>query len=149
MRKYIIAGLKVLMRCTEEHMLKQGDCYLADFDGEPDIVIDIPRDQIERIQANHSPLTYDETEYVLTGSRFYFKFINFGGLMVHSSCVVVDGRAYLFSAPSGTGKSTHTALWLKKLGDRAFILNDDKPAVRYEDGTFYAYGTPWLSLIHI
>ncbi len=142
-RKYVIAGLKVLMRCTEEHMLKQGDAYLCDFEGDADIVIDIPHDQIERIRLKHPPLTYDEMEYLLTGSRFYYKFIQFNGMMLHSSCVVVDETAYLFSAPSGTGKSTHTALWLKNLGDRAFILNDDKPALRIEDGVFYAYGTPW------
>ena len=51
--------------------------------------------------------------------------------------------AYLFTAPCGTGKSTHTSLWLREFGERAFILNDDKPALRLEDGVFYAYGTPW------
>ena len=64
-------------------------------------------------------------------------------MMLHASCVVVDDKAYLFTAPSGTGKSTHTKLWLKQFGDRAFILNDDKPALRFEDGVWYAYGTPW------
>lgn len=63
--------------------------------------------------------------------------------MLHSSAVVVDGKAYLFSANSGTGKSTHTGLWLQLFGDRAYILNDDKPALRLEDGVWYAYGTPW------
>ena len=47
------------------------------------------------------------------------------------------------SAPSGTGKSTHTQLWLQVFGDRAKILNDDKPAMRLENGVWYAYGTPW------
>jgi len=64
-------------------------------------------------------------------------------MLIHASAVVVDDRAYLFSAPCGTGKSTHTKLWLKEFGDRAFILNDDKPALRLEDGVWYAYGTPW------
>ena len=64
-------------------------------------------------------------------------------MMVHASAVVVDNRAYLFSATSGTGKSTHTELWLKKFGDRAFILNDDKPALRLIDGVWHACGTPW------
>ena len=60
------------------------------------------------------------------------------------SAVVMDGRAYLFSADSGTGKSTHTALYRRYFGDdRVRILNDDKPAIRLEDGVFYAYGTPW------
>lgn len=85
----------------------------------------------------------DMIEYLLTGGSFYKSLLDFSGFMLHSSCIVVDGKAYLFSADSGTGKSTHTQLWLKKFGARAFILNDDKPALRYVDGKWYAYGTPW------
>ena len=85
----------------------------------------------------------DLAEYLATGAQFYCGLLAFLGMMLHSSAVVVDGRAYLFTADPGTGKSTHTSLWLKQFGDRAFILNDDKPAVRYEDGVWYAYGTPW------
>ncbi|MBQ8427284.1 MAG: hypothetical protein IJX16_05955 [Clostridia bacterium] len=56
---------------------------------------------------------------------------------------MVDGNAYLFTAPSGTGKSTHTRLWRELLGDKAVMINDDKPIIRYVDGEFYVYGTPW------
>ena len=65
------------------------------------------------------------------------------GIVFHSSAVAVDGCAYLFTAPSGTGKSTHVALWKKLLGERAVIINDDKPIIRFVDGEFYVYGTPW------
>ena len=64
-------------------------------------------------------------------------------MMSHSSAVVLDGNAYLFSAPSGTGKSTHTRLWLQKFKNRAYILNDDKPAVRIMPDGIFVYGTPW------
>ena len=63
--------------------------------------------------------------------------------MLHSSAVVIDSKAYLFTADSGTGKSTHTALWRKLFGEKAIILNDDKPALRFKDGKWFAYGTPW------
>ena len=85
----------------------------------------------------------DNGEYLATGSDFYTHLLDYEGMMLHSSAVVVDGRAYLFSADSGTGKSTHTALWLKLFGDRACILNDDKPALRREPEGWFAYGTPW------
>nr|MBO4518248.1 hypothetical protein [Clostridia bacterium] len=65
------------------------------------------------------------------------------GIIFHSSAVAVDGKAYLFTAPSGTGKSTHARLWREMLGDRAVMINDDKPIIRYIDGEFYVYGTPW------
>jgi hypothetical protein len=97
----------------------------------------------ERFKEKHPELSEETCEYIFTASAFYKSLILFDGIMLHSSAVVVDGKAYLFTAPCGTGKSTHTQLWLKKFGDRAFILNDDKPALRLEDGKFYAYGTPW------
>ena len=65
------------------------------------------------------------------------------GLIFHSSAIKVDGNAYLFTAPSGTGKSTHARLWREMLGDRAEMINDDKPIVRLENGEFFVYGTPW------
>lgn len=68
---------------------------------------------------------------------------NADGIIFHSSVVMVDGNAYIFTAPSGTGKSTHTRLWRELLGKRAVMVNDDKPIIRYEEGEFYVYGTPW------
>ncbi len=65
------------------------------------------------------------------------------GFVFHSSAVSVGGECYLFTAPSGTGKSTHVRLWKKLLGERAIVINDDKPLIRFIDGAFYAYGTPW------
>ena len=55
-----------------------------------------------------------------------------------------SGGGYLFSACSGTGKSTHTSFWLDLFKDKgAYILNDDKPAIRVLEDGIYAYGTPW------
>lgn len=64
-------------------------------------------------------------------------------LLFHGSVIAVDGEAYLFTARSGTGKSTHTRLWREMLGDRAVMVNDDKPFLRFEDGIVYAHGSPW------
>lgn len=85
----------------------------------------------------------DEFEYVIIGNQFHRSILKFGGIMFHSSCVVADDTAYLFSADSGTGKSTHTALWLKLLGDIAYILNDDKPVIRMTQSGIFVYGTPF------
>ncbi len=68
---------------------------------------------------------------------------NSNGLIFHCSAIMVDNGAYLFTAPSGTGKSTHTRLWRELLGDKAVMINDDKPIIRLIDGEFYVYGTPW------
>ena len=66
-----------------------------------------------------------------------------GVLMIHGSAIIADGQAYLFTARSGTGKSTHTRLWCELLGSRARILNDDKPFIRPTGNGAIAYGSPW------
>ncbi len=63
-------------------------------------------------------------------------------VMIHASAVHVDGRAYLFMGRSGTGKSTHAALWQKAVPHCA-LLNDDSPIVRIVGGVAVAYGSPW------
>lgn len=68
---------------------------------------------------------------------------NANGIIFHSSAISVDGKGYLFTAKSGTGKSTHARIWREILGDKVVMVNDDKPIIRYVDGDFYVYGTPW------
>lgn len=65
-------------------------------------------------------------------------------LLFHSSAVALEGKAYLFAAPSGTGKSTHARLWRQRFGEAVTILNDDKPLLRFEpSGQVLACGTPY------
>lgn len=64
-------------------------------------------------------------------------------LVFHGSVVAVDGAGYLFTAKSGTGKSTHTRLWRQVFGSRAVMVNDDKPFLRMTNGSVLAYGSPW------
>ncbi|WP_405346752.1 hypothetical protein [Ruminococcus sp.] len=69
--------------------------------------------------------------------------IDKGGFFLHCSCLKYKNEAIIFTAPSGTGKSTHSALWRRHFGDDVVMINDDKPLVREKDGRFYIYGTPW------
>ncbi len=64
-------------------------------------------------------------------------------LLFHGSVVAVDGNAYLFTAKSGTGKSTHTRLWRQLLGERAVMVNDDKPFLQITEQGIIAWGSPW------
>lgn len=64
-------------------------------------------------------------------------------LLFHGSAIAVDGQAYLFTAKSGTGKSTHTRLWREYFGDRAVMVNDDKPLLKITEQGVIVYGTPW------
>lgn len=62
---------------------------------------------------------------------------------MHASVIGNGGKAYLFLGKSGTGKSTHSSLWLKHI-EGSELMNDDNPIVRaYPDGSVVAYGSPW------
>ena len=67
--------------------------------------------------------------------------------LVHSSTIVHQNRAVMFLGESGTGKSTHTRLWLKSIPD-AHLLNDDSPVLAVENGEAVVYGSPWSGKTH-
>ena len=76
--------------------------------------------------------------------RKFAEFLLYNNIvLVHGSTVAVDGRAYLFTARSGTGKSTHTRLWREVFGDRAAMVNDDKPFLELTETGIIAHGSPW------
>lgn len=62
--------------------------------------------------------------------------------LMHGSAVAVDDEAFLFTAASGTGKTTHTRLWLEQIPG-AYVVNGDKPLLRMRDGFCEVCGTPW------
>lgn len=113
-------------------------------EGSADIRLTVTDEYCRMRQEEQRHLTVPQCEYIFVGAEFYRKFILQGGIMIHASAVEVDRKAYLFSASSGTGKSTHTKQWQKLFGEeRAVIINDDKPAVRRGEDGWYAYGTPF------
>lgn len=63
-------------------------------------------------------------------------------LLFHGSVLAYEGKAYLFTAPSGTGKTTHSRLWLSQIPG-CYVLNGDKPLLRMESDRVLACGTPW------
>ncbi len=143
MEKFIIAGFKTKYHVRGDHLRENSNKYRAEFDdSETDILIDIPEEYLQRQTQEMPQLSYEEHEYVWTGMAFNRELLDHNGLMLHSSCVEKDGFAYLFSANSGTGKSTHTHLWLKNLSGTR-IINDDKPSLVLENDVWYAYGTPF------
>ena len=112
--------------------------YLVNEDVAPDIII-----KEEYYDVKGWPgLNPDLLAYMDSGQIFYTYLLKYGGMMLHASALELDGGAYLFSGPSGVGKSTHTTLWQKEFPS-ARLFNDDQPALRKIDGVWYAYGTPW------
>lgn len=142
LQRYLIAGLKVEMNAQHQTLISRSEKYRRSFSGEPDIIIDPDPEKFHMVCESNPAMSVDLLEYMCTGSIFYYKLLKFDGFMLHSSTIAKDGKAYIFSADSGTGKSTHTKLWMKYI-DGVTMINDDKPAIRLIDGRFYAVGTPW------
>lgn len=126
--------------------------YLSD--GVPDFSISVHQQDIdyERFSLHQKHLRDgttppDYSDKYLERISIYRKIadglLDFDTLLVHGSAVAVDGKCYIFTAKSGTGKSTHTRLWREYFGDRAVMVNDDKPLLKVTDGGVVVYGTPW------
>ena len=75
--------------------------------------------------------------------------LSYDTLLFHGSVVAVDETGYLFTAKSGTGKSPHARLWREYLGERAVMVNDDKPLLQITKNGVIAYGTPWDGKHHL
>lgn len=142
--KYKIADLIVEFNPNYHVLEKRAKKYREEEDRENDFKITCNKDRIKKEIEKNKSLTTELAEYMLVGATFYTGLLNFNGCLLHASAVVIDEEAYLFSASCGTGKSTHTSLWLKYLKEKnPYILNDDKPAIRIMEDGIYAYGTPF------
>lgn len=139
---YNIAGITIDMEPKFPRTAKQSEAYLAPDTVNADVRIRLDEAYMAQLLKENPQLSEESCEYICMGSEFYDALISYGGFLLHSSAVVYNEKAYLFSAPSGTGKSTHTQLWLKRF-DGAYILNDDKPAIKIQKNGFFAFGTPF------
>ena len=139
---YNIAGVFVDMEPKYPRTQRQSEAYIYSENGTANITIRLPEEFLLQKQKENPHLSVEDCEYIWMGSEFYNALPVFNGILLHSSAVVYNGEAYLFSAPSGTGKSTHTQLWLKRFKG-SYILNDDKPAIMLTDKGIYVYGTPF------
>ena len=111
----------------------------------PDLSIVIAEDDIsfeqkQSLEQGYS-LPYLETLTLLR--KISDVFPSFQRFLMHGASISYRGKAYLFTAPSGTGKSTHIRLWKRYLGDEVKIVNGDKPFISLEKDTPIIYGTPW------
>lgn len=110
---------------------------------------DIEDERIKSIrECEYENIPYpDYPDYMLENTAVYRKIAavlpNFDAFVFHGSAVAKDNKAYIFTAKSGTGKTTHTDLWLKNI-DGSFIINGDKPIIRMIENKPFVYGTPWM-----
>ena len=132
-----------LQYCSEYLCDEQADLHVSVTDE------DIARERsiFEKMDAAAGGTARERSDEILERTALQRKiveaFFDRDILLFHGSVVAVDGMAYLFAAKSGTGKSTHTRLWRQWLGDRAVMVNDDKPFLQITPQGIVAHGSPW------
>lgn len=135
-----LAGIRVGIDNRYPYIEQQ--CRAFRCDGEAEFTVSVSGDEILEEQK-FGAFSEGYCESICIYRHICEQMPAYGVFLMHASVLEVKGYAYAFSAPSGTGKSTHTALWLKNI-DGARVLNGDKPLLRVEeDGSVTAFGTPW------
>ena len=114
----------------------------------PKIVLSVTQKEIEEERAKQADIFTDGyLETICLYRKLALEMLKCDVFLMHASVIEVDGEGYAFLAHSGTGKTTQTRLWLEYFGNRARVVNGDKPLIRvmpHGDGwKFVAYGTPW------
>lgn len=144
-RKYKIGDILVQMNCRTPFLLRQCELYQVEKDAE-ETTAKINLSYTGEIREKYREIMRSEAmfEYNYTFSSYAREIINYGGFCFHASALSVDGEGILFSADSGTGKSTHAGLWEQHLeGHEILRLNDDKPVIRMIQSLPVVYGSPW------
>lgn len=144
MANYQLAGLVVDIRNRYPYLQRQCKDFLCPEDCKPDISVAVSDEEIRQEQektGNRFPNGYVES--ICAYRKLCLEMPRFSGMFLHASVVRAEDKGIAFLAPSGTGKTTHTALWQNLLGDALTVVNGDKPIVRMIEGKAVAYGTPW------
>lgn len=142
MKVYKIADVAFSLKTVYSYTQEMLADYL--YDGESNFLIKTTVSDIKKEKENAPDFPDNYLESLAVYRKLCEKLLsNYDAFLFHGSALAVDGKAYIFTAPSGTGKSTHAKLWGELLGDKVVIVNDDKPIIRFIDGDFYVYGTPW------
>jgi len=141
-----IAGFVIEIK-RKNRLLEEG-CrqYLYTGDRAPDITVDFDDGYLEREIASEKKegvlLSPAQSEHLAIYRMLCTEILAFDGFLMHASVIASNGACYAFTAPSGTGKSTHARLWRESF-PHTYMVNDDKPIIRIIDGEVYACGTPW------
>src|SRR5574344_200786 len=135
MKIYRIADLNIGVKANYEYTENLMKDYLVNQEVVPDFSITVTQEMIDFEKSLISGFNEYYYENIAVLRAICKKILSdYNGFFLHCSCLELNNHAFIFTAPSGTGKSTHTALWRKHFGKSVTMINDDKPIVRLENG---------------
>ncbi|PLS27720.1 hypothetical protein [Bifidobacterium parmae] len=160
-----VGGLTVAVRSLNDQVVRQCADYRIESHGfardahDSDLAIAVTQESIDHEREIGEPGDWSDAylETLAVHRAIAEAAPTRDRLVFHGATIGFDGRAYIFTAPSGTGKTTHISLWRRAFGDRVSIINGDKPILRFERERerddpaapaaarhrVIAYGTPW------
>lgn len=137
-----IAGLRIGFRCQHELVRFLCRDYLTE--EPPMFVVEPAEKEIAQFQQIFPESMPAYCESIAAHAAMCEQLWIHHAFCMHAAAIAMDGRAYLFAAMSGTGKSTHIRQWGRRFGRRVTVINGDKPLLRLgADGVFHACGSPW------
>ena len=143
MNEFIVkfADLKLKIKTRFDYMhefckdyLIDDDCYDLEIEVSDQDIIDMKQTLVFSDEYSESLAIYEQIAN---------KIVDFDALVMHGACIKYLDYGLLFTAPSGTGKTTHIKLWKQVFGDDVDIVNGDKPIVRIINDQIRVYGTPY------
>lgn len=153
-----IAGIPVAVRCQ----FQENQEFFRDYFTEQEPVLTVEpgtadlqrvKEKFERLDAASDIQVSHRSDSFLENNAIHAilaeKLVREGVLLMHGSALCMDGAAYIFTAKSGIGKSTHARLWQEAFGDRVWMINDDKPMLRFTGTEVRVCGTPWNGKHHL
>ena len=140
---YDIAGFRVQLNNKYPFTEKFCQKYLSEDQASPPDVVASVSDAEFAAEKEQSPGFSDGyIENICLYRSLCLQMPQYARMLLHASILQYGDNAYAFLGRSGTGKSTHTKLWLQYIPE-TFVLNGDKPILEEKDDCFIAYGTPW------
>ena len=154
MKEFCVAIAEKTVGIRVEHSKTWEQCKRYLTDGAPDFWVSVSTEDIARMRDSaaredalegKTPQVYSDgyLESLAVYRKICEAMVEYDTILMHGSVVAVDGEAFLFTAKSGTGKSTHTRFWREVFGERAVMVNDDKPLLKLTEDGVLACGTPW------
>lgn len=139
-----LAGFKIVMDARYNFTAKQCREYMVDFPlEEADFALSVSEEALEKeIQCGEN-VSPGYAESICLYRELCLHLPEKNAMLLHAAVIGDGPYAYAFTAPSGTGKSTHIKLWRHTFGEPIYVINGDKPILRLIDGVWWAYGTPW------
>lgn len=138
-----VAGLNIGIEYTHKYVARQCGKFLTD--AQPDFTVtSTPEDwEKERLNAEDENIRNCMLEFTCIHREIAKRLPDYDAFLMHGAAMSADGKGYLFTAPSGTGKTTHIRMWQECFPERVGCINGDKPIVRKIDGQFCFCGSPW------